>query len=51
MQCNDCPNHTDSKCCHDSIKPITTNFDEDAFVREMQHKEMMQQQTKKEAKQ
>ena len=49
MQCNDCPNHTDSKCCHQSIKP-SVNFDEEAFVREMAHAQLMQQQIK-EAKQ
>lgn len=21
MECNDCPNQTDGKCCHQSLKP------------------------------
>ena len=41
MTCNDCPNQTDGKCCHQSVKPSVTDFDEDAFLREVQHAQMM----------
>ena len=41
MTCDDCPNQTYGKCCHQSVKPSVTDFDEDAFLREVQHAQMM----------
>lgn len=41
MTCDDCPNQTDGKCCHQSVKPYVADFDEDAFLREVQHAQMM----------
>lgn len=50
MQCEDCPNQTDGTCCHQLIRPQgskTMNaLDEEAFVRELTHKQMMQSQKK-----
>lgn len=42
MTCNDCSNQTDSKCCHQLSEPSVTDWDEVAFVREMQHSFLMQ---------
>ncbi|MGO2507174.1 MAG: hypothetical protein ACTH7L_13830 [Psychrobacter alimentarius] len=51
MTCHDCPNQTDGKCCHQLIRPQgskTMNvLDEEAFVREMNHKQMMQEKRNK----
>ena len=46
MTCNDCPNHTDSKCCHQSIKPSVTDFDDRANDEADRHAQMMQKQRK-----
>lgn len=49
MQCNDCPNHTDSKCCHQSIKPkgVPMNTsDERAWQREFDRVEAKQNKSK-----
>lgn len=51
MNCDDCPNQTDGKCCHQLIRPQgskTMNLlDEAAFVREMTHAAKMQEQREK----
>lgn len=44
MTCDDCPNHTDSKCCHQSIKPSVTDFDDRANDEADRHAQMMQEQ-------
>ena len=44
MTCNDCPNQTDDKCCHQSIKPSVTDFDDRANDEADRHAQMMQEQ-------
>lgn len=48
MQCDDCPNQTDGKCCHQSIRTQgskTMNLlDEQAWQREFEHVESKQKQ-------
>lgn len=50
MQCNDCPNQTDGKCCHQLIRPQgskTMNvLDEAAWEREINHANRVQEQKK-----
>lgn len=46
MNCNDCPNQTDSKCCHQSIKP-SASFDDRANDEADRHAQMMQDQRSK----
>ena len=43
MTCNDCPNQTDDKCCHQSIKP-SASFDDRANDEADRHAQMMQEQ-------
>lgn len=46
MECSDCPNQTDGKCCHQLIRPQgskTMNLlDEAAWEREFDHVEIKQ---------
>lgn len=48
MTCNDCPNQTDGKCCHQLIRPQgskTMNvLDEAAWEREINHANRVQEQ-------
>lgn len=48
MTCNDCPNQTDGKCCHQLIRPQgskTMNvLDESAWEREINHANRVQEQ-------
>ncbi len=46
MNCNDCPNQIDSKCCHESIKPYATDYDKRVNDDADQHSQMMQEQIK-----
>lgn len=43
MTCNDCPNQTDDKCCHQSIKP-SASVDDRANDEADRHAQMMQEQ-------